>query len=258
MNDQEQNERVIDQFTRQAAGYARLTAHTHAARSANPLALIGARPDDIALDVACGAGGLTLPLAAMVRHMTGVDLTPAMIDEAKLAQQAKGIATIDWRIEDAQALSFDDASFSLVVCGAAFHHFADPGRVLAEMRRVCAAGGRMAVMDVTPPAAKSAAFDAIEHRRDPSHVHALTPAELRNLGVELGLSEIAFEQCASPTLPLDPVLASSCPTECSIDEIHDLYRADALSGDDAFGLAATLVDDRIFLSYPISLAVWRR
>jgi ubiquinone/menaquinone biosynthesis C-methylase UbiE len=45
-------------------------------------------------------------------------------------------------------LPFRDAAFSLVVTRYSFHHFLDPQAVLAEMVRVCAPGGRVAVIDV--------------------------------------------------------------------------------------------------------------
>ncbi len=49
---------------------------------------------------------------------------------------------------DATALPFVDASFDLVFCRTAVHHFPDPAVVVAEMARVCRPGGRVAIADL--------------------------------------------------------------------------------------------------------------
>ncbi len=83
----DQNERVIDQFSRQAESYGKLTGGMASEeRSAAFAALIGTMPDDVALDVCCGPGSLALDLAPYVAHVTGLDLTPAMLDQARVAQ----------------------------------------------------------------------------------------------------------------------------------------------------------------------------
>src|SRR5262249_7671044 len=104
--------------------------------------------DDTVLDVACGPGLVVCAFAAIVRHATGIDLTPARIEHARALTAEQGIRNVGWQVGDILPLTFADASFSIVVCRFAFHHLRDADRVLAEMARVCRPGGRVAVVDV--------------------------------------------------------------------------------------------------------------
>jgi ubiquinone/menaquinone biosynthesis C-methylase UbiE len=106
-----QNEKVLDQFTKQAEPYAKLTA---VARGAPPfLDAIAPSGTDRTLDVACGVGRLTLMLAKLTQHVTGIDLTAAMIDQARALQAEAGITNVDWRVGDILPLPFPDSAFSL-------------------------------------------------------------------------------------------------------------------------------------------------
>jgi ubiquinone/menaquinone biosynthesis C-methylase UbiE len=245
---------VVSQFTQQAEGYAKLVGSMR--RRENPaLAALAPGADDIALDVACGSGSLTLQIAERVRHVTGIDLTPAMIEQARAAQAERGIANIDWRIGTIAALPFADGAFSLVTCSAAFHHLERPQQVLMEMRRVCRPGGRIAVIDVAPPADKAAAFDRLERLRDPSHTHANSPEELHAIGAACGLGDPVTVRYGS-AIPFEAVLATSYPTETSIDHIRALIEADAHGGADGFGLTPELRDGQLYVSYPMMSSVW--
>ena len=81
----------------------------------------------------------------MTTHVTGIDLTPAMIEQAKILQQQRGLQNIVWNIGDVTHLPYNYASFSLVVTRYSFHHMLDPASVLNEMIRVCIPGGRIAM-----------------------------------------------------------------------------------------------------------------
>ena len=100
------------------------------------------------LDVACGPGLITCALAKVARQLTGIDITPAMIEEARKRQQSMGLAKVEWRIGDALPLPFADANFSKVITRYSFHHFLEPEAVLAEMVRVCQPGGEVGIVDV--------------------------------------------------------------------------------------------------------------
>lgn len=251
-------DQVLDQFTQQAESYARLTASLTPRSQADDLAAFGAQPDDVALDVACGSGNLAIPIAARVRRVTAIDLTPAMIEQGKARQADKGIANIDWMVGDVDPLPFGDASFSLVMCSAAIHHFDRPARVFREMVRVCRPGGRIAVKDFAFPPHKVAAFDAMERLRDPSHVHAPSLGELRALADGLEVGETVVEPYMAGPLPLEAILATSFPTECTLDSIRALFCEDADSGEDRLGLQAHVRDGTLYISYPMTTLVWRK
>lgn len=253
----DQNQQVLDQFSRQAESYGQLTVGmTGTDRQAAFRALIGAKPDDLVLDVCCGPGTMALDLAPHVAHVTGLDLTPAMLVQARLAQAKQGCANVAWVEGDVLSLPFEDGGFSLVTCGAAFHHMLDPRLALREMVRVCRPGGRIVVRDVTPDAAKSAAYDRMERLRDPSHTHALVPAELACLGEGLDVGTPALHSSITADLPLDAILATSFPEACTIAEIHAMFLADALSGKNDLGFSARIIDDKIHVSYPQTTTIW--
>ena len=104
---------------------------------------------------------------------------------------------------------------------------------------------------------KACAFDAIELLRDPSHQHALTAAQLRALGAEVGLTEISMRTYGTE-LPIEVVLATSFPPEGMLDHVRSLFRRDAESGLDAFGMNARLKDGAVWATYPMTVVVWAR
>src|SRR5438270_11724813 len=91
---EEQRRLILDQFTRQAVPFSEMPAHSN--DEANRLLIGMARvgPDDTVLDVACGPGLVACPLAEVARHVTGIDLTPAMIEQAHARQRSKGLTNL--------------------------------------------------------------------------------------------------------------------------------------------------------------------
>jgi ubiquinone/menaquinone biosynthesis C-methylase UbiE len=120
------NELIIDQFTKQAVPFANLPAHSDEDASKLLFTLSEASKNDKVLDVACGPGLLACEFAKMTAHVTGIDLTPAMIEQAKLLQQEKKLNNMTWDVGDVTHLPYNDASFSLVVTRYSFHHLVDP------------------------------------------------------------------------------------------------------------------------------------
>src|SRR5947208_6635331 len=167
---------ILDQFTRQAVPFSQMRDHSPGLI----LAAAEVRPDDTVLDVACGPGLVVCAFARVARHVTGIDLTPAMIERARGIQRERGLRNVTFEVGDVRALPHPDASFTIVASRFAFHHIPEPAAVLAEMKRVCTPGGKVLVTDVeaSPDPAKAAAFNRMERLRDPSHVRALPLAEL--------------------------------------------------------------------------------
>ena len=251
----DQNERILDQFTKQADSYAKLTATSRTASTPFLDAICPLETDRV-LDVACGVGRLTIALAKLTHHVTGIDLTAAMIDQGRALQAETGVANVDWQVGDVLPLPFPDGAFSLVVSQAAFHHLVDPAAVLAEMARVCSRGGRVAVNDLSPDPKKADALNMAEKLRDPSHVRALPPAELRALGKRLGLVETAVATHSVPPIPLEAVLKTSFPNPGDLEKVRALFRADAQTGADTLGLRAEFSGDQIMIRYPMTLIVY--
>jgi ubiquinone/menaquinone biosynthesis C-methylase UbiE len=251
------NETIVDQHTQQAQGYAQLT-QSMAGERPKRHEIIGARPDDELLDIACGPGSLTLELAPHVARATGLDITPAMLDQARAAQARSGADNVEWVEGDGAHLPFPDGAFSLVTCSAAFHHFECPADILGEMVRVCRPGGRVVVSDVTPDADKTEAYDRMERMRDPSHRHAHSLAELANLGRSLGLPDPDAQGSLAGPMLYEAVLATSFPEHHSREELAELMREDGETGEDRLGFKARLDGGTVLVSYPMSTVIWAR
>jgi SAM-dependent methyltransferase len=253
----EQNVRVLDQFGKQAASYAALIGKS--SDSSLPVLLDAVKPTHAhrMLDVGCGTGRFALSLAPLLGHVIGVDLTPAMLDQARRQQADANIGNVEWRQADVTQLPFNDGEFDLVTCKAMLHHVAEPAVVIAEMRRVCRQGGYVVATDVTPSPEKSAAANAIEILRDPSHAQFPTTEELRAIGAAVGLTEVVVHDYVT-RFPLEPVLRASFPGEGMLDRVRKLYQIDAQAGGDSLGLGATIESGEIRLAYPMTMMVWRR
>jgi SAM-dependent methyltransferase len=97
------------------------------------------------LDVGCGYGAnfAYLPNAT---HITGVDFSPVMLDMARIRADRLGL-DITLVEGDAEALDFPDASFDTVISALSTCSFQNPITALQEMRRVCAPGGRILLLE---------------------------------------------------------------------------------------------------------------
>lgn len=107
------------------------------------------RPGEMVLDISCGTGLVTLPLADIVQpggSVTGVDLSEGMIQEARLRAEKKGVENVSFKQMDAEALGFSDNSFDVVICSLGLMYFPYPQKALREMHRVLKPGGRAAAL----------------------------------------------------------------------------------------------------------------
>src|SRR3989442_434720 len=141
---------ILDQFTRQAVPFSTAPSIKDEAALRLIVEFSGAGPTDTVLDVACGGGLVVCAFARTARHATGIDLTPAMLEQARKNQAAQGLANITWKQGDVLPLPFPDASFTIATSRFAFHHFLDPLAVLPEMNSVSPPHGRGIVADSTP------------------------------------------------------------------------------------------------------------
>jgi len=193
------------------------------------LGLSKPQPNDEVLDLACGSGIVTCAFAKFVSHVTGIDLTPAMIEQAIKLQAEQQLKNIIWKIVDISKppLPFDDSSFSIVVTRYSLHHLLEPIKVLQEMKRVCTNEGKIIVIDVTPDPDKVDAYNYVEKLRDPSHERALTLTELvdvmKSKGVGLTNLQIIHQDLE---VELESILQSSCPNEEDANKIRQLFRDD--------------------------------
>ncbi len=244
------NSAIRDQFTFQAAAYAAAQPIRNQEILQRIVAACAPQAHDTVLDVACGPGILTCALAAKSQHATGIDLTPAMLDQARKLQHEQNLANLTWLKGDVTHLPFADASFSLVTCRYAFHHFADPRIALKEMLRVCTKPGRIVVVDTAPARNKADAFNQMEKLRDHSHVRALPVEEMLHLFAHAGLHEA---QAATLRMAgdLNSLLARSFCQSGDEARCRQLYEA-ALT-DDQIDMQPRREGENILYAFPIAI-----
>jgi ubiquinone/menaquinone biosynthesis C-methylase UbiE len=243
---------ILDQFTRQAAPFstAKTIADENALRLLVELSAAGA--DDTVLDVACGGGLVVCAFARHVRHATGIDVTPAMLERARDLARQQGLGNVTWDLGSALPLPYPDGAFTVVVSRFAFHHFPDPQAVLAEMMRVCAPGGRVLVCDVraSDDPDRAAEFNRMEILRDPSHVRAMPESELRGLFRSVGLPapRTAHYELRDE---LENLLRRSFPNPGDDERIRAIFRASVDDG--RLGIPVHLHGAEIHYSYPVAV-----
>lgn len=250
----EHRERIIDQFTRQAVPFATAAAIRDQDFLERIVRMAETSGSDTVLDVACGPGLLACAFARAAQHATGIDVTPAMLVQAMALQAEQRLQNVTWVQGDVLPLPYADASFSIVTARYAFHHFLDPLAVLREMRRVCKPGGRVVVADSAPAAEKADAFNEMERLRDPSHVRAMPPEELRGLFASAGLPAPRIETYRMEA-ELEGLLQRSFPEPRNADRIRKMFE-DSLA-DDSLGMGTQRKNGRIVFAYPIAILASR-
>ena len=226
-------QRIKQEFTRQAAGFATSAALTERAPIQRIIDATGADATKLALDLACGPGIVTAELAAVAREVVAFDLTPEMLAKARERCGKANLHNVIFQEGSATNLPFPEHHFDIVMTRAAVHHFREPGRILGEAMRVMKKGGVLVVADVVSAevAEKSALQNAIEILRDPSHVRMAAASELASLvrgsGLEIEKQETwdqprAFEEWAG--IVADPE---------RINPLRTIVAALARAGEDA-------------------------
>ena len=118
---------TIDQFTHQAVGFATAAAMNDADAIQLLLTTARARTADTVLDVACGPGIVAAAFARKAAEVTGIDLTPAMIDLARERCVSERLDNVRFEIGDVERLPCVDA-FPRGVPLCAASHAATTGR----------------------------------------------------------------------------------------------------------------------------------
>ena len=106
-------------------------------------------PGTCVLDVACGTGNVAIPLARRGAQVTGVDIAPNLLEQARARAAAEGLA-IAFDEGDAEQLPYPDGSFDAVVTMFGAMFAPQPEQVVAEFARVLKPGGLLAMANWTP------------------------------------------------------------------------------------------------------------
>jgi len=131
------------------AGDFRPIARSFAAGAEEFIDRLMLRRGESVLDVACGTGNLAIPAARAGARVTGIDIAPNLIAQARLEARSLGCG-ITFEVGDAEALPYGDGRFDTTVTmfGAMFAY--RPERAAVELFRVTRRGGRVAMANWTP------------------------------------------------------------------------------------------------------------
>lgn len=167
-------EEWVGVFSRNADAYRRRLdewmAKGQAAGRDEVLDYLKARPGMRILDLACGPGTLTIPMARELNgsgEVVGVDLAQGMLEVARQSLAGRSLPVRFLRM-DVETLQFPLASFDAAACGHGLHFLPNLGRALAGVRRVLKNRARFAASvpgpdrggPEAPGALLDAAFDA--------------------------------------------------------------------------------------------------
>jgi SAM-dependent methyltransferase len=246
----------VDRFTAQAETVNRSGVANDAELLDRLIRFAAPHADERWIDVACGPGVVARALAPNVRHVTGVDATPAMVDLARREAAVHGVENASFTVGDAGALALPDASFDGGLARFALHHIPRPERVVGELARVVRPGGRVLVVDTLGDEALAdyAFSEEISRLRDSSHWAHLAPARFREAGERAGLV-LAEETVTDLDLDLDDWLARGAPGAEAAAMVEQAL-AERPSGTPAFAVH-TGESGRV-LRMRVALALWER
>jgi SAM-dependent methyltransferase len=142
-------------------------------------------PGERVLDVACGSGTAALVAARRYCEVTGVDYVPELIERARLRATADAL-DVEFRVGDAQALPFADATFDVVLSVYGVQFAPDQERAANELLRVCRPGARIGLASPMP-AGWSGDFFATHGRYVPPPPGVAPPLRW---GTEDGVAEL--------------------------------------------------------------------
>lgn len=109
-----------------------------------------AEPGCVAVDLGCGSGQLSVPLARLGAHVTAVDISPKMIDMVRARAAEEHLDQLTAQVAPVERLSIPAQSVDLVVTNYALHHLHD-GDKQAVVRAAAGwlrPGGRLVVGDM--------------------------------------------------------------------------------------------------------------
>ena len=134
------------------------------------------------LDAGCGTGNFSLKLARRGCQVTGIDLSPAMLEVAREKADRGGLG-INFRQMDIYCLEFPDEYFDAVFSMAAFEFVEHPGKALGEILRVVKKGGPVLIGTINgdSPWGELYRQRALEEDSIFRHAHFKTPEEMRKL-----------------------------------------------------------------------------
>jgi ubiquinone/menaquinone biosynthesis C-methylase UbiE len=134
------------------------------------------QPGEEFLDVGCGAGNVAELAAGAGAHVTGIDLSPRLIDVARARAEAGGFH-IHYSVGDAENLDVPDSSFDVVSSCFGMIFAPDHAAAAGELARVVRPGGRLGFSSWTPEGTVGEMFKVFSEFQPPLPPGAGHPVE---------------------------------------------------------------------------------
>lgn len=152
------------------------------------------------LDVACGAGQLTIPAARKGVRVTGLDLAANLVHQARSRAEHLGL-TVQIDEGDAECLPYEDGSFDVVMSLIGSIFAPRPDLVASEMIRVCRPGGRIVMGNWTPEGHIGQLFQVIGRHVPPPPVPSPLlwgDEAICRRRLSMGLDDLTITRCMYP------------------------------------------------------------
>jgi ubiquinone/menaquinone biosynthesis C-methylase UbiE len=212
------------------------------------------KPGQKVLDVGCGPGTDTIPLARQVSpsgQIIGVDFDAKMIAEAEQRAQKAGVsAWVIHKSADANELPFESDHFDACRAERLFEHLLNPAKALSEMVRVTKSGGWIVVLDSDWG---SLSIDTSEIETERRYVRFFTEnmanngysgRQLYRLFKQQGIVDVSIQMCGVPftdyaftrqMLIMDrterEALAQGVIAVQELEQLHDFWEQANADGD---------------------------
>ncbi|MBO2455147.1 methyltransferase domain-containing protein [Actinomadura barringtoniae] len=245
------DDKVVREFSKQASTFGDPNLNTaFTAHLAKLVEFIDPELDleDVVLEVDAGTGLVSRALARRVRHVTALDLTPAMLEQGKREADRDAITNVTFTCLDATGLPYLARSFTLVVTRFSLHQVADPVTVVREMVRVSRPGAAVIVADLVRPEGTDADVDRIERLRDPSHGTILGFDAIADLLTEAG-AEVKRTDRFDVVRPLEPWMAQSRTPDEVASVIRKELEAELAGGGPETGMRPSIVDGELHFTH---------
>lgn len=206
------------------------------------------RPDQSIIDIGSGSGALSIILAEEGAHeVVGVDTSPAMLETSELLRlqsTSANVRRVSFRLAPAHALPFREDRFDVAICRLLLSHSHRPQDILEEVARLLKHGGMLILADLlsVDDPVKRATQNAIEEKRNPSHVAARSADQYRKLVNAAGLI-IEGEQTVTFERELDEWMNDMQVDQMARTLVREMVEAGLET--DAAGLTARRRGDKI-------------
>ncbi|BAB60058.1 hypothetical protein [Thermoplasma volcanium GSS1] len=178
-------------FKKFAEDYAKSKSHEKGQDLTELLGLINTHRDTC-LDVATGTGFTAASISQICAHVTALDETRAMIEQAQSLIESRATKNVKFVLSTFE--DFDDGKFDLITCRRALHHFKDKEAFFKKARTMLNPGGILAIADMVSPANdRKDNFNVLERIRDPTHIGALKVEEMIKLFEENNFQDIKYK-----------------------------------------------------------------